>query len=432
MNAVFVVAVLLFLVFFWRGLTRADCVQKCLHYFGPLAPLLQWYSLLFIGLGVILFRTFFDVVKFEYIKYSFLTSDALVHEIDYIPNITEAEKQELAITPKLRLFSLCAPIAGVVAAVIVVEHVATLVSHSAARRRKSNHLNVWSMSTEMNMVLLVIGIPIVFIVMAMRAEIRVWAVMTGSAWLPYQNVFPATTTWEVVKTLEMGTFTTDLELAGFFQYLTIFSFGQLCVGYLRNAPKQYQYALKWAGLQGVYLYVIFGALRSLGTLVAAVVAENPEHDYAATLIREKVLHFIGPIFTAATMLCVYNMMIIGKMEDVRARLGSANAKFQGTRALLLVSQIQLQVLTAVTVGSPLYLQAQKAPPPFNKILENWDFSMYRAKLLHAALLNVECLLVVLFNRYVWRSSYDYDRVDVGPTMAREPRAPSLQAPLLEI
>merc|ERR1719469_270013 len=111
----------------------------------------------------------------------------------------------------------------------------------------------------------------VFILMAMRAEIRIWAVMTGSAWLPFHNgPQPPAKTWEVVKTLEMATFTTDLELAGFFQYLTIFSFGTLCVGYLYHAPQQYRFALKFAGLQGVYLYAGFGVIRSLATFAAAV------------------------------------------------------------------------------------------------------------------------------------------------------------------
>lgn len=208
--------------------------------------------------------------------------------------------------------------------------------------------------------------------------------------------------------LEMATFRTNLELAGFFQFLTIWSFGQLCVRYLTKAPKEYQNALKYAGLQGVYLYVIFGAIRSVFALAEAVAGSDPKYQTAGALIQDKVLGFIGPVFTVATVLCVYNMIIIGKMDDVKKRLGSANMKFQGTRALLLLGQIQLQVLSGLVVGSKIYLQIKKAPEPINKLADHFHLSTYRANLLHAALLNFECLLVVVFNRIVWKPRVAYD------------------------
>merc|ERR1719203_1271796 len=128
------------------------------------------------------------------------------------------------------------------------------------------------------MVLYVIATPIVFVVMSMRAEIRVLAVMTGSLHVPggpwtegqiespeYQDA------WQTQKVLEGATYKADLEIAGFFQYMTIFSFARLCVSYLRDAPVQYRFALKTAALQGVFLYVIFGCLRSVATFANVIV-----------------------------------------------------------------------------------------------------------------------------------------------------------------
>jgi len=346
----------------------------------------------------------------------------VIEEKDFIPDLSEEERESLRITPWLRIFSLAAPVAGMLAAIVVVEHVSAMVAASMRRNKMAGNRLPWKMSTQMNMVLLVIAMPLVFILMAMRAEIRIWAVMTGSAWLPYHDMPSPPKTWEVVKTLEMSTYTSDLEMGNFFQYITIFAFGRLCVFYLQDAPSEYRYALKLAGLQGVYLYVIFGAIRSIGNLAVAVLGTSKEYSYLSAVLRDKALTQIGPIFSVATLLCVYNMFVLGKMSDIRAHLGSANLKFQATRFLVLVAQIQLQVLMGLCVGSKLYQAAQKLPPKYEHIVESWHLSTYRAQLMHAALLNFECLFVVLFNRCVWRASADYGDEPSKETKAREPRS----------
>merc|ERR1712117_902416 len=106
------------------------------------------------------------------------------------------------------------------------------------------------------------------------------------------------------------------------------------------------------------------------------------------LVQEKVLAFIGPIFTVSTIQCVYNMMIICRMDDVKAKLGNANMKFQATRALVLIAQIQQGVLLGLVVGGPIYTQLQKPSMPefVQRQVQDWRLSPYRAKLMHAALL----------------------------------------------
>jgi len=424
MNAVLVTFILLLFVSIWRMLTFFEIVQRGLHKLGSLTPFLQWYTLLFIGLGYLICRTFWDIVFFEYLRFDFLTD---VIGLDKIPGMTDTEEESLMITPWLRKFSLAAPVFGFMAAFVVAEHVYSKVSAFA---RKTEYLP-WRMSLEMNMVLVVIAMPLVFIVMAMRAEIRIWAVMTGSAYLPYLKETSPSMTWEEVKAAEMALYTSDIEMGSFFVFITILYFARLCTNYLRQAPAEYQFTLKWAGLQGVYLYVIFGAIRSLANVAIAFLDAMPHFAYKVQLhaLQGKVLDKVTPVYQVATLLCVYNMIILCRMQDIKARLGNANLKFQATRILVLLAQFQLQILVGLTVGSSLYMAAQKLPPQYEQYVKNWHLSVPRAQLMHAALLNVECFLVAVFNRCVWPAGMDYGAV----AKAREGKASlsgSLQEQLL--
>lgn len=435
MDDVLATLLLLIFVFGWREITHVSSkVQTFLHTKLPSAvtPFVQWYGLLFVGIGLLLLRTFYDVVRFEYVAYNFLHKNNIEADPDFLPELTDDDREDLHMSGWLRRLSLVAPVAGLIAGIIVMEHVADLACK--AKTRKEEMANTqhsaevqfmadlpWSTSKEMNCVLLVVAMPIVFVVMSMRAEIRMWSVMTGSAWLPYRKMVLEGETpprgWEEVAMLEIGAFRTNLELAGFFQYITIWNLGKLCISYLRKAPQQYRSTLRFAGLQGVYLYVTFGCLRSIGLFAQALFQQNPKHTLEATEIQKKVLAFVGPIFTVATLLCVLNMVIICKMADVTDRLGSANMKFQATRSLLLISQIQPQVINMLIVseGIPtadaLAGHVDKIPGWVLHIFANLNLSPYRAQLLHAALLNFECLAVVLWNRATWSANFDYERED---------------------
>lgn len=313
-------------------------------------------------------------------------------------------------SPGVRRLALMAPAAGMVAFLIVALHVWANVKFGHKLNMESDEIHrqlPWKPRARQNMVLLVIAMPTVFIVMAMRGEIRMWAVMTGSAWLPYvkleSQMENPLTNWTEVKTLQLATYTTDLELASTFQYYTVWSFGQLCASYFLRAPLEYRQALTWAGLQGVYFYVLIGVVRSVGDFVVTVLSESkdPGKAFLAQQLQEKVLNQIGPVFTVGTMLCVYNMYIIAKMKDVTDHLGKASLKFQATRVLLLVSQIQLQVLIGITAGSKLQQAIEKLPAPLNQTADYLHLSVYRAKLLHASLLGFECLAVIIVNRFMW-------------------------------
>mmetsp|Transcript_33840 Transcript_33840/g.89713 ORF Transcript_33840/g.89713 Transcript_33840/m.89713 type:complete len:451 (+) Transcript_33840:93-1445(+) len=422
MDEIMVGWIFLLAMLLWRGLTSFLCVQKLFHCFGPLAVLFQWWALTAAGLGLLLIRTFYDICLYDYFAYHFLMAERVEENLRDIladnKNVTEVDIEALKIPPGLKVFSLIAPLFGIVGFVMVVTHVGRMLRKMRevmATSSDPDHAYRWFVPERLSMVLMVVGMPMVFIVLSMRALIRVWAVMTGSAWVPYHRNLPAAMSWNDVATVEIATYSMDLELAVTFQFYMVFCFGQLCGSFLANSryvnhsamspevAKQYRRTLNWAAIQGLYAFVLVGVLRSALDFAICFMQEHPEHKALADQIEITALSKIGPVFAFATVMCVANMLIVGKMKDITDHLGNANMKFQGTRLLLLIAQIQPQVLSAITVGSHLYqvLQANAEKYHLDGWLEAWTFTDYQAKLLHASLLNMECLIVIVFNRVFW-------------------------------
>jgi len=311
------------------------------------------------------------------------------------------------------------PLFGVLGMVLVLGHVTSILRKSHEVKAQSadpDHAHKWWVPERLSMVLIVVGMPMVFIAMSMRATIRIWAVMTGSAWVPFHRNPVEGATWEGVKTLELATYSMDLELAVTFQFYMVSCFGQICGSYLADSKyldhsgmspevaKQYSRTLKYAAIQGLYAFVVVGVLRSALDFGITVMQEDPLHKEMSDQIQLKVLSKIGPVFAFATILCVVNMLIIGKMKDITDHLGNANMKFQGTRLLLLIAQIQPQILSGITTGSKLYEAVQQNAEKFHLegYLERWTFTDYQSKLMHVSLLSLECLVVILFNRVFWK------------------------------
>jgi len=168
--------------------------------------------------------------------------------------------------------------------------------------------------------------------------------------------------------------------------------------------KEYRVTMKWAAIQGLFAFVIVGMIRSVFDFGTSLMQEYPKYKATADKVEAQAMNKIGSIFTFVTILCVINMMMICKMQDIKDKLGNATLKFHGTRLLLLVAQIQPQVLNAVTVGMPLYVKVKEkvANTEYLKYLHYWTFTPYQAKLLHAALLSYWCLFVAIFNSLSWK------------------------------
>jgi len=407
--------------------TQAETKQKLLHQWLPrICFFCQWYTLCFGSLVFILFRTFSDIVKFEYIGYNFLQDEgAIQNKLTSIPNlafgnsslgvpITLQQKTEALAMPNfLRLLSLASPVAGVCAFVIITEHVVSLVKHAVGT--KGSPLR-WRLSRRHNNFLMVILMPLVFVVMSMRSTLRIWTVMTGSAWSAAEQAKGKQ--WKEVEREQISLFTTDLQIASAFQLLTVLSFVFICADYLHHAVKKlpnaadFQYTIRFAGFQGVYAYVLVGVAKFLVEIVVAIM-DTQHDDQAAAKLQATFLGKVDIVNGFATALCIYNMVIVCMMRDIKDRLGNASLKFLATRVLLLLAQIQFLVIKAAVAEppGPVYEISSRMHQPFD-IIANWGLSLYQGRLLHSSLLGFECLAVVVFNRFAWPPS-SFDQVFGG-------------------
>eukprot|EP00811_Abedinium_folium_P032396 NODE_5445_length_1769_cov_9.696102.p1 GENE.NODE_5445_length_1769_cov_9.696102~~NODE_5445_length_1769_cov_9.696102.p1 ORF type:complete len:360 (+),score=96.75 NODE_5445_length_1769_cov_9.696102:567-1646(+) len=286
--------------------------------------------------------------------------------------------------------------------------------------------NFWMADPNEETALLVIIMPAPFIVMALRAELRVLEFMTGSG-LPHVP-------WEARKLLLMSTYTSDLEVADCFQFVTVLAFGCLCAMYLRSndlvlnvsgtlrailvntsrsrhgnlsetnshllphlnaalknleiATHDNVFSLRWAGLQGIWFYVIVGMIRSTCSITLVTMAMSGMKEQAAT-IHDVVLSKLDVAFVLVTALCIYNMMVVLSMRELKdvSALGKwASQKFLACRALLVLSQVQPTVITILAEHPELGLK----------------FSPMQGRLLHSTLLATECLLLAVSDYIMWR------------------------------
>lgn len=285
-------------------------------------------------------------------------------------------------------------------------------------------LNKWQVSGKEDLGLLVISMPAFFIVMSMRAEIRVLQIMTGS--------WEQDMSWEAAKATYTSVYTTDLELAQAYQYLSVWAFAYLCVHYfnlgrlareveehirdmkarfrapehrtrpdgsnvddvlveLKRNTEAHRWSLVWGGMQGIWAFVFIGSLRSLFNIIMAVLKMENAKGSLQTVIefQKDVLDQIAPVFIFSAVLCIYNTGVIFTMKDItdESAMGSdAALRFFATRGLLIISQVQPAVI---------------------RYIAKWEhISQFQGMLLNSSLLMVWCLFVVLFNRYSFAERRD--------------------------
>lgn len=442
--------IFLVLMLMWRGLQTFPIVQRCLHACGRLAFILQWYTVTFLGLTALLIRTVWDIVIYDYVGYHFLDPEIVNKKIAVLCSTTSLNKAEcdelthkLAFPHWLRILSLSAPLAGILAFGSLGYLLWRFVSFNHRKKIADEVPAPWHLAQRLEWVIIIIGTPLVFIVMSMRALIRIWAVMTTSAWKPGVD-------WTGITHLEISTYDMDLELAVTFQFYAVMMFGFLCTSFLEHSSyiqltndneayevKRYRRTLSYTAVQGVYAFVFIGVLRSMFDIGVTYFQETPKYKDIAMQIEEKALTKVGAIFTFVTLLCMVNMVLVSKVRDIRDNLGNANLKFLGTRLLLLLAQIQPQVLNGVTVGSTMYQSIRNSlatresypfgftPTQVEGYFDQWTFTAYQSKLLHAALLNYECLIVVLVTICFWRltdeqkASLMFDEQSRSVVQARE-------------
>jgi len=325
------------------------------------------------------------IITYDYAETNWLDPE-VIQTVFTRNKISLLDQGHLRIPEWLRYLSLASPIVGCAAFVLIIAHVAIIVhrSHQDIEVIKQRYPFMPTETTDM--ILLVVAMPAVFIVMAVRSTTRMWMIM--------RSVDQGA---EVGK--DMALYTANLELACMCQYVVVLAFCWLCALIIgdETSDPAVKLVMKFAGFLGVYSFVVVGMLRSFCSLALALVGVNAKSWGLFLQEKSDVTGMIetrlGTAFSLVTLLCVFNMFIVCKVKFITRVLGEdVNKKFLGTRALILISQFQLRALEFIVDDE-------------NKknywILESMDLSVYRMRLLHSSLLTIECFFVILFNMVVW-------------------------------
>lgn len=395
MKLVFILMALLIMLMTWRTICNRQGFQIVLHKLPtPLPLLLQWYTLFFIGVGIVIGIDMANIINKDYKQSNMLDPDYIAN--NFQTDGFSPEKIEALLIPDwLRYLSLTSPIVGIIAFMITALQVGAGIyknyknPHVVAEDENGEEVPLKYMpGKRQDMVLLVIAMPTVFVAMASRSTGRMWMIMRGHD-----------TDYDEVK--DMALYTENLELAAVAQYYVVFVFSQLCNDILRRLAKpEIAKVMQLTGFMGVYAWVIIGVLRAIFDFGIALISAHPSIRNAFGFTDEQLDTYeqlavakIGTVFTVFTILCVYNMSVICKMKSIKRFLGNASLKFLGTRILLIIGQTQLKIVTKVVELSPQIA-----------ILDTLGInSTYRANLLHSSLLTYEVLIVVLLNVFAWNS-----------------------------
>lgn len=115
-----------------------------------------------------------------------------------------------------------------------------------------------------------------------------------------------------------------------------------------------------------------------------------EHSDVTAMIEMR----LGTAFSIVTILCIMNMYVVCETSFITNVLGDANMKFLATRALILISQIQLRALE-------MLVRDPDAVTGTSWLKDFFNLSVYRMRLLHSSLLTIECFGVVIYNLIAW-------------------------------
>merc|ERR1740123_642343 len=146
-------------------------------------------------------------------------------------------------------------------------------------------------------------------------------------------------------------------------------------------------------------------IRCFIDFVICEVRTYESYQVAAENVQNQLSSKMQIVFMCLTVLCVVNMKIICDMKDITDKLAKASMMFMGARILLLISDNQAKFVEAFTVNSTMYNQYMdvRGKLAFSNDLPDWNFYQHQSHMFHLAMLNVECLICVIFNVIAWRS-----------------------------
>lgn len=311
-------------------------------------------------------------------------------------------------------------------------------------KKNEGSARIYRATKRQNMVMMIIALPVIFIAMSMRAQIRVWEVMTGSSWTPYTLHHKHNhryVTWDEIKTAELTTQDSDIALANFFQLQAVGAFGLLVMSYLKDAPRKYRRILQGAGLLGLWCYLIIATIVFAADFYRALLAAaeaNQRNNQDSPKFVDQFLNFssvtsddveeyflepIQPMNLVFTLLCVANMLVYERMPEIEKHLGEATLKFNATKLLLIITHVQPIIISRL----PQIDWLQK------NVFGGWQPSDVCQALIHTSLLPYECLIVVILNGVFWgafKGNIDDKFYGYYPHRAIEQHEPQGHAPLL--
>jgi len=298
----------------------------------------------------------------------------------------------------------------------------------------------WKMSVQEEMSLVVIIMPAIFIMMALFAEIRCIQLFAGTGFPTWQGQ-----SWKDFLIWHGSTEQMDMECAATFQFIIVAAFARLCSWFFsldklvgevdqrmvntdthrnelkafiessgRIAPKpesaivdrkvimeslmqsssDHKFALTYSGLQGIGVYALVGALRSMLAIAIAFFCEQKKMYFVDSL--QSLMDKLQPIYVFTTLICIYNWIIVSKLPDLTKKeaLGkNATLKFIAARLLLLVGDGQKGFLNFLVTHQD---KLKDKLPEWAHTTKN------EASLLHVLLLMILwCPGIVLWNLVFW-------------------------------
>eukprot|EP00928_Gymnodinium_smaydae_P088568 TRINITY_DN72638_c0_g1_i1.p1 TRINITY_DN72638_c0_g1~~TRINITY_DN72638_c0_g1_i1.p1 ORF type:complete len:759 (-),score=136.43 TRINITY_DN72638_c0_g1_i1:9-2285(-) len=413
---------ILLLLLLWRLITvnldetlgLQEKLSQCLGRFKVYA---QWYT----GFLVIMWWEFFLAFRNIW-RYDYCHSDSCGGFGLKIP-----EGKEIATS--VWLLGTFAPLATFIALSMVTVHVVLL-----GRGLSRQTMDLW----QGDATIVVLLLPGFFGLMSVSAFSRMWQ-------LTYGGHLSGT------KEDYISLFKSDLSLAIFVEILTMYVFARLATDHLCDhleEEKEYQESLGatpaqssadfpqgllarvlpcvppkptifWLSMNAVYLCVILGVFQCalqvvnllayrrlqlnqnpfLPTLPISIssVCGTTDGDLATMIFcrSSSLVMTIDKLASLAMMLCAYNMYFVCGLPAVEERLPKANLKFNGTRIIVMLAQIQGKLLI------PEKTLHESFASQGNLLALILGADGYHTALFHVILTQYELLVIIVIHAMIW-------------------------------
>lgn len=174
----------------------------------------------------------------------------------------------------------------------------------------------------------------------------------------------------------------------------------------------HRYSMTYAGLLGMWSYVLSNMLTSLFGLVLEIVTNSSKKlglkILGTVTTRVRIYEKLGWLSNCTTVLCICNITIILQMQELQQKsaLGkNAPKKFFPIRTFLFITQFQPFILDHIA-----------------KYFTGPEFDKMYSKFWNVILINFWCALFIVWNCLIWRST---------PLHRKEAKEAAKSVPLLQ-